>query len=74
MDHPRLTTITKVLIANRGEVAVRCIHAARGLRVKSVAIYTASDATSLHVALADEAVQLSGDGMSGYLDMYVHLL
>ncbi|KAI0869091.1 urea carboxylase [Hypoxylon argillaceum] len=69
MDHPQLTTITKVLIANRGEVAVRCIHAARGLHVKSVAIYTASDATSLHVALADEAVQLSGDGMSGYLDI-----
>ncbi|KAI1119768.1 urea carboxylase [Nemania abortiva] len=69
MDCPRLTTITKVLIANRGEIAVRCIHAVRGLNVTSVAIYTASDATSLHVALADEAVQLSGDGTSGYMDI-----
>lgn len=74
MDHPQLTSITKVLIANRGEIAVRCIHATRDLGLTSVAIYTPSDATSLHVALADEAVQLSGDGTSGYLDMYVHLL
>ncbi|KAI0192052.1 urea carboxylase [Xylaria flabelliformis] len=61
--------LTKVLIANRGEIAVRCIHAARLMGVTSVAIYTTSDITSLHVALADEAVQLSGDGPSGYLDI-----
>ncbi|KAJ8132768.1 hypothetical protein O1611_g849 [Lasiodiplodia mahajangana] len=69
MNNLRLATFSKVLIANRGEIAVRCIRATRELGVLSVAIYTPSDATSLHVALAEEAVQLSGDGISGYLDI-----
>ncbi|KAI1741537.1 urea carboxylase [Xylaria scruposa] len=69
MNRRGLTKITKVLIANRGEIAVRCIHAAQVVGVTSVVIYTPSDITSLHVALADEAVQLSGDGTSGYLDI-----
>jgi pyruvate carboxylase subunit A len=60
----------KILIANRGEIAVRIIRACTELGVRSVAIYSEADRFSLHVKKADEAYCIGSDPLAGYLNVY----
>ncbi len=61
--------IQRLLVANRGEVAVRILATAAVLDVRTVAVYPADDARCAHVAKADEAVLLPGTGAAAYLDV-----
>ncbi len=58
----------KLLVANRGEIAIRICRAAGDLGFRTVAVYPADDAASLHTRKADEAAQLPGRGVAAYLD------
>jgi acetyl/propionyl-CoA carboxylase alpha subunit len=59
----------RVLIANRGEIAIRIARAAAALGVRSVAVHAAADALSLHTRVADQARLLPGDPLAAYLDI-----
>ena len=62
-------TISNILIANRGEIAIRVARATADLGMRSVAVYTQDDAASLHTRVADVAHALPGRGARGYLDI-----
>lgn len=59
--------IKRLLIANRGEIAVRVIRACKEMGIRSVAIYSEADRNALHVKKADEAYTIGRDPLSGYL-------
>ncbi|MDB5108641.1 MAG: accC, partial [Candidatus Binatus sp.] len=62
--------LTKLLIANRGEIALRIIRSARLFGLKTVAVYSEADAKSVHVAAADEAILIGpAEASKSYLDM-----
>jgi acetyl/propionyl-CoA carboxylase alpha subunit len=58
----------RLLIANRGEIAIRIARSAADLDMSTVAIYSHDDAASLHLRAADEALALQGAGSAGYLN------
>jgi acetyl/propionyl-CoA carboxylase alpha subunit/acetyl-CoA carboxylase carboxyltransferase component len=61
--------LKKLLIANRGEIAIRIAQAAAELGIATVGIHSEDDATSLHVRRVDKAIPLKGKGAAAYLDI-----
>ena len=62
-----LSNIKTLLIANRGEVAIRIARAAAESGIRTIAIFSEDDAESLHIRRADEARPLHGTGPAAYL-------
>lgn len=64
-----MTLLTRILVANRGEIAISVMRTAAELGIETVAIYSEDDATSLHIRKADRARLLTGrQGVAAYLD------
>jgi acetyl/propionyl-CoA carboxylase alpha subunit/acetyl-CoA carboxylase carboxyltransferase component len=60
--------LTRILVANRGEIAVRIFRAASGLGMETVAVFAEDDAACLHARRADVSIPLRGSGVAAYLD------
>ncbi len=60
--------IKRLLVANRGEIAIRIMRSAAELGIRTVAVHSADDAQSLHTRCADEVRALDGTGVAAYLD------
>ncbi|PCH76441.1 MAG: biotin carboxylase, partial [Flavobacteriaceae bacterium] len=60
--------LSKLLIANRGEIAIRIARTATDMGIETVAIYTPDDANSLHLRHMTEAHELPKSGVAGYRD------
>ena len=58
-----------ILVANRGEIAIRITRAVQDLGIRAVAVHSEDDALSLHTQIADEKIQLEGMGAAAYLNM-----
>ncbi len=65
--------LRKILIANRGEIAVRIVRACAEMGIRSAAIYTEADRFALHVKKADESYCIGSEPVAGYLNIY-HLV
>ncbi|HWN35928.1 MAG TPA: carboxyl transferase domain-containing protein [Pseudonocardia sp.] len=61
--------VSRLLVANRGEIAVRILHTAAALGLPTVAVYAADESSAEHPAMADRAVALAGTGPAAYLDV-----
>jgi pyruvate carboxylase len=61
-------TLNSLLIANRGEIAIRIMRAAAEMGIRTVAVFPEDDSSSLHTRKADEARRLTGVGAAAYLD------
>ena len=61
-------SVTKLLIANRGEIAIRIARAAADMGLPTVAVYSEDDSRSLHLRVADESRALPGQGAAAYLN------
>ena len=61
--------ITKILVANRGEVAVRIMRTAKEMSIPVVSVYSEANKTAIHTLYADEAIFIGGAQNESYLDV-----
>ena len=59
-----MKTIKKILVANRGEIAIRVMRTAREMGIKTVAVFSEADKDALFTTIADEAIFIGGNAAS----------